>query len=377
MGLLGGLQVAIVNALLQEARQYVARRFSGQATAAGIPKRPGDGSRPGRQGSAANVSSPSTKAEVPEASGRRFSILSLLKQTINEFIEDDCTMMAASLSYYTVFSLPPIVFIVVITAGLFVQRTTVENEVLRQVTGMIGTSAAEQVRTMLQQTAAQTSGAGLSLIISVGALLLAATGVFAQLQEALNRAWSVMPDPRRGGIKNFVGKRLLSLGMVLAVGFLLLVSLALSAMITAVSVHFRSLLPAALSEGTLQLLNGGVTFFIFALLFAAIYRWLPDAIIQWRDVWAGALGTAILFVVGKLLIGLYLGRSNVAEAYGAAGALAVIMVWVYYTSSILLLGAEFTQVWARRHGGRIKPERNAVYVQRRLDYAPSGSTPAG
>jgi membrane protein len=318
------------------------------------------------------------KADSSELSTQESrSSVSLLKETVKEFSDDDCTMMAASLSYYTVFSLPPIVFIVIFIAGLFVQRTTVEDEVLGQIRGMIGSSAADQVRTMLQRTSAETSGAGLSLIISIGALLLAATGVFAQLQAALNRAWGVMPDPRQGGVKSFLGKRLLSLGMVLAIGFLLLVSLALSAMVSALSVHFRSLLPASLSEGTLHLVNAGVSFVIFALLFAAIYKWLPDAKITWRDVWVGALGTAILFAVGKSLIGLYLGHSNVATAYGAAGALAVIMVWVYYTASILLLGAEFTQVWARRRGGRIQPEKDAIRVVRRLDYEAPDSAAAG
>jgi membrane protein len=222
---------------------------------------------------------------------------------------------------------------------------------------------------MLQRTSEQAAGGGFSLLIGIGTLLLAATGVFAQLQAALNRAWSVAPDPQKGGVKSFIGKRLLSLGMVLAVGFLLVVSLALSAVISAVGAHFAGMLPDLLSEGTLRLLNLGVSFAVFAVVFAAIYKWLPDARIEWRDVWVGALGTATLFVLGKTIIGFYLGRSDVGEAYGAAGALAVIMLWVYYTSNIMLLGAEFTQIWARRYGARIQPERNAVRVIRKFEHA--------
>ncbi|MCW5978380.1 MAG: YihY/virulence factor BrkB family protein [Bryobacteraceae bacterium] len=300
-------------------------------------------------------------------SDRARGVGGLLKRTVSEFADDDCMAMAASLSYYTVFSLPPLVFLIVFLVGLFVQHSTVEQEILRQVNELIGPSAAEQVKTMLDRTAEQTTGAGASLWIGFGALLFAATAVFAQLQTALNRTWGVAPDPERGGLRNFLGKRLLSLGMVLALGFLLLVSLALSAILSAMGAHFGYLLPAGLSEGVLRLLNSAFSFMVFALLFAAIFKWLPDAVIRWRDVWAGAAGTALLFVIGKMAIGLYLGRSNPGEAFGAAGALAIIMLWVYYTSIVLLLGAEFTQVWARSYGSRIRPEPSAVRVIRRYE----------
>ena len=315
------------------------------------------------------VQKPAASAEPspPDPEGNK-GFTSLLKQTLQEFGDDDCTMMAASLSYYTVFSLAPLVYIIVFIAGFFVQQAAVQREILRQISDMVGTSAADQVQTMLQLTSQKAiSGGGVSLLVSFGVLLVAVTGVFAQLQAALNRAWSVSPDPDRRGIKSFLGKRFLSLGMVLVIGFLLLVSLALSAMIGAIGAHLSNLLPDYLSEGTLRTLNFGVSFAVFTLLFAAIYKWLPDAVIRWRDVWIGAVGTATLFALGKMALGVYLGRSDFT-VYGAGGALVLILIWVYYSSIILLFGAEFTQVWARHYGTQIMPVGRAVRVVRRFEH---------
>jgi membrane protein len=199
-----------------------------------------------------------------------------------------------------------------------------------------------------------------------------------ELQAALNRAWGVEPDPDRGGVKNFVIKRLFSLGMVLSIAFLLLVSLVLSAALTAFGGALGGLLPGDASEVLLQLLDNAVSLVVITLLFAAMFKVLPDARIAWRDVWVGALVTTVLFLAGKFLIGLYLGQANPGEAYGAAGSLAILLVWIYYSSLILLLGAEFTPVWARERGAGVEPQEGAVRVvveRHRPDEEPRGETP--
>ncbi len=218
-------------------------------------------------------------------------------------------------------------------------------------------SATEQIRTILQQAHAPGSSAWLPTVLSIIALILGATGAFGQLQAALNRAWEVAPDPQQGGLKAFLLKRVFSFGMILSVAFLLLVSLVLSAALSAFGDALGGMLPEGLSATLLQVLNQVVSFAVIAVLFAAIFKVLPDASVAWRDVWVGAAVTAFLFVVGKFLIGFYLGRSNPGEAFGAAGSLAVMLVWIYYSSMILLFGAEFTQAWAEQRGGGIAPER--------------------
>ena len=192
--------------------------------------------------------------------------------------------------------------------------------------------------------------------------MLGASGAFGQLQAALNRAWEVAPDPEQGGLKAFLLKRVFSFGMILSVAFLLLVSLVLSAALSAFGGALAGMLPEGVSATLLQVLNQVVSFAVIAGLFAAIFKVLPDATVAWRDVWVGAAVTAVLFVVGKFVIGYYLGRSNPGEAFGAAGSLAVMFVWIYYSSMILLLGAEFTQAWAEARGSGIAPERGAVRV---------------
>ena len=189
-------------------------------------------------------------------------------------------------------------------------------------------------------------------------LMFGALGAFIQLQAALNRAWEVKPDPSQGGVKRFIMKRLLSLGMILGVAFLLIASLVVSALLGALSTK------VAFPERAFAIMDLGLSFTVLTVLFAAIYRFLPDAEVAWRDVWAGALVTSALFVLGKFAIGFYLGRSAPGDAFGAASALAIILVWVYYAGLIVLLGAEFTQAWAERRGVQIRPEaRRAVRLR--------------
>ncbi len=203
------------------------------------------------------------------------------------------------------------------------------------------------------------SGGVIATIIGVVTILFGATGVFVQLQSALNRIWNVEPKPG-AGIWSFVRTRLISFGMILGIGFLLLVSLVLSAAVSAVGTWATGLLPG--SETLVNILTFAVSFVLTTLLFAMIYKVLPDVEIGWRDVWIGAGVTAFLFTVGKSLIGLYLAKSSVASTYGAAGSLVVLLLWVYYSSQILFLGAEFTQVYATRYGSRIRPSKHAVPV---------------
>ena len=287
--------------------------------------------------------------------------LALLKSSGADFVEDDCPTQAAALSYYTIFSLPPLLMVLLLILGALVDPQDIRGQLEAQMGALMGPTATEQIRAILAQLH-QPGGNALATVLSIGGLVLGATGAFGQLQAALNRAWEVAPDPKQGGLKAFVIKRLFSFGMVLSVAFLLLVSLVLSAALSAFGGALGRMLPDGLSTTVLQVVNFAVSFVVITALFATIFKVLPDARVAWRDVWVGGAVTALLFVIGKFLIGFYLGRSNPGQAFGAAGSLAVLFVWVYYSSMILLFGAEFTQAWAERNGNPIKPERGAVRV---------------
>jgi membrane protein len=287
---------------------------------------------------------------------------SLLKDSGKEFMDDGSTTQAAALSYYTIFSLPPLLLLILMILGAVVDPHEVQQQLQGQLGALMGPSASRQVGTMMQQANQPGSGSVLTTILSIAALLFGATGAFGQLQSAINRAWEVMPDPDKGGLKAVLLKRVFSFGMILSIAFLLLVSLVLSALLSAFGTALNQYLPSGLSGPLVQVINQLISLLVITLLFAAIFKVLPDARVAWRDVWVGAAFTAVLFVIGKYLIGLYLGHSNPGEAFGAAGSLAVMFIWVYYSSMILLFGAEFTQVWAKRHGSGIAPDRGAVRV---------------
>jgi membrane protein len=287
----------------------------------------------------------------------------ILKYTFLEFSKDECPRKAAALSYYTIFSLPPLLVIIIITAGLVLSPDEIAGWIQGQVGSLIGTEAASQIQTMVERARAQVEGGfSIGLVLGIAGLLFGATGTFAELQLSLNQVWEVQPDPEKDGIKTFIVKRIFSLGMILVIAFLLLVFLVISSMIAVVSKQFGGWLPGGVSTAVLWLVNVGVSLLVITFLFAAIFKVLPDAKAAWRDVWVGAFATAVLFVLGKFLIGLYIGRSNPGEVYGAAAALALILIWVYYSSMILFLGAEFTQVWAQRHGKGIQAETGAMRV---------------
>lgn len=291
-------------------------------------------------------------------------IVQILKQSFKAFLDDECTSMAAALSYYTVFSLPPLLLLIIMIAGAVMDPQDVREALHGQLGSLLGQSGGDEIRTIMekaQETKTPDTGRPVAAVLGIATLVLGATGVFGQLQTALNKAWEVKPDPEQGGVKSFLVKRIFSFGMVLAIAFLLLVSLALTAAIAAVGGMFGRMVPG-LGEVLLHVLNFVVSFGVITLLFAAMFKIVPDAEVAWKDVWVGAVVTGVLFMIGKSAIGFYLGRSNPGEVYGAAGSLAILLVWIYYASMIVFFGAEFTQTWAENRGEGVMPEKGAVRV---------------
>ncbi|MDB5033275.1 MAG: ribonuclease [Chlorobi bacterium] len=283
----------------------------------------------------------------------------MIKSTAVEWDKDKCPRLGAALSYYTLFSLAPVLVIAIAIAGMLFGDEAARGQIVEQLRGLVGVEGAKAVQTMLEN-ARHPSDSIIATIIGFVTLLVGATGAFVELQDSLNTIWDVMAKPGRG-IMGLLKDRLLSFGIVIGVGFLLLVSLVLSAALTALGTYLGN--SFAGSALIWQGVNQVISFGVITLLFAMIYKILPDVELDWKDVWIGACVTSVLFTIGKFLIGLYLGNSSIASTYGAAGSVVVLLVWVYYTSQILLFGAEFTQVYAERFGTRIKPSKNAVAVR--------------
>lgn len=288
-------------------------------------------------------------------------MLALFKEAARSFSEDDCSRMAAALAYYTAFSLGPLLILLLLLAGLFFDPAEVERHIAGQAGAALGPEAADQIVGMLR-SASVPSAFGLRGLLGLAGLLFGATGVVTQLQAALNDVWHVRPDPEKGSVLDFLTKRLLSLGMVLGLAFVLVVSLATSTLISAFGEQLALLLPGALSASAATTVDLGVTLVVLTAIFAAIFKVLPDARIAWRDVLFGAGFTAALFVLGKFGLGWYLGRAGVGSTFGAAGSLALILLWVYYSAMILLFGAELTQARACQGGRPILPMPGAVRV---------------
>lgn len=289
--------------------------------------------------------------------------LELVKRSGKEFFRDDCPRLAAALSYYTAFSLAPLLALLLLLAGVIWDPQHVQDAIAGQVRDLMGAQASQEVIAMAAHKD-PTEGKGLlATVVGLALLIFGSTGAFLQLQAALNRAWNVEPDPSQGGVKNFFTKRLFSFGLILAIIFLLLVSLAITAAISALGERLGSGMP----EGIMLTLNFIVSLAVITFLFAAMFKVMPDAEIEWRDVWVGAIVTTLLFMLGKFLIGLYIGRSDPGSAFGAAGTLAVILIWIYYAAHIVLFGAEFTQAWAEKYGSGIRPEKGAAKVVERKE----------
>lgn len=285
------------------------------------------------------------------------SLKSIVMETVREFLDDDAERLAASLAYYAIFSIAPLLVIVIGVAGFFFGNETAQAEIVEQVRALVGNSGAEFVAGILKQ-AWQPGRSFMATVMGGATLVLGATGAFAQLQGALNRVWGIKPS--KGGLKHFVRKRLVSFSLVLTIGFLLMISLVLSAALAATGKYLRDAVPAYYL--LINILNVTIAFGVSTFLFAAIYRILPDAEVRWRDTLAGAAATSLLFSLGKTLIGLYLGKMAATSAYGAAGSFVVVLLWVYYSTQILFFGAEFTQVWAQRFGPGIIPKPHAERI---------------
>ncbi|MGA7876832.1 MAG: YihY/virulence factor BrkB family protein [Desulfoferrobacter sp.] len=292
------------------------------------------------------------------------SLLGMLKDTLTEWWNDNTFRLAASLAFYTIFSLAPILLIAVGFVSLIFSQERASDEVVRQVKALAGVQGATAARQVLGSVK-QIGGNPMAILIGFATLVVGSTAVFAELQSALNLIWDVTADPSRNKIKGLIRDRLLSFAIVLAVGFLLLVSLLISAAIAALHTYLAGKMPGM--SNFWQMLNMVTSFGITALLFAMIYKYLPDVKITWRDVWVGALVTALLFTGGKLLIGMYLGQMVGGNVYGAAGSFVVLLIWVYYSALICFFGAEFTQVYARRYGSKIRPQEHAIRLGKKQD----------
>lgn len=287
--------------------------------------------------------------------------ISVLKQTFSEWIEDQAPTLGAALAYYTVFSLAPLLIIAISIAGLVFGKEAAQGQIFDQLRGLLGDESGRAMQVMVQNASAKPATGLVATLAGFAMLLFGASGVFGQLQTSLNAIWGVQPKPGRG-ILGIIRDRILSFGFILVVGFLLLVSLLLTAAIAFVGHRFGDMVPGM--EALAQILNSIFSLAVITLLFAMVFKFLPDARIAWHDVWIGAFLTAALFTFGKFGLGLYLGKSGVASSYGAAGSLIVLLLWVYYSSQIVFFGAEFTQVYANRFGSHVAPSSNAVAVSK-------------
>lgn len=293
---------------------------------------------------------------------KKFFITSwtIFRTTIRNFIDDDSFSYASSIAFSTIFSLPAIMIIAISVASTFYERNVVQDELIAQIGHLIGQETSKEIESILLHATVDAKST-FAQVIGVITLLLSATTIFLSLQTSLNRIWGIKPKPSRGWVK-FIINRLLSLAMVISLGFVLLVSL----LIDAVLVVFQGMLTRIMEGVTLVLVTGinvVISLAFITVIFAMLFKVLPDATIKWKNVWVGSIVTTILFTVGKYLIGFYLGNSSLNTAYGAAGSLVIILVWVYYSTVIVLFGAELTSVYAKEKGSEIMPYSNAVKVQ--------------
>ncbi|XZF13155.1 YihY/virulence factor BrkB family protein [Chitinophagaceae bacterium MMS25-I14] len=286
----------------------------------------------------------------------------LLKNTVNEFSADNATKLSASLAYYTIFSIGPMLLLIISLTGLFFEKQTITGEVYHQIQGLIGKDGADQVIGIIHNMQQQNNAATFSIIGFV-VLIFGASGVFVEIQSSINYIWSIRAKPQRGWLK-FITNRLLSFSLIAGVGFLLIVSLFINTLMDLLSDRLQQLFSiqnVMLFRG----LNILVLFIIITLLFAVIYKVLPDAKIAWRDALIGSGFTGILFLIGKFLIGAYLGNSKFGNTYGTAASLILVLSWIYYSAIILYLGAEFTKVYALSMGKGIRPYNTAVFIVKR------------
>lgn len=285
-------------------------------------------------------------------------VVGLFTDAGKEWVEDNAPRMSAALAYYSLFSLAPILVIVLAILALVYGADAAQGQLFGQIEGMVGAKSAEAIQAMLAASASREESL-VSTLIGLVTLFIGATAVFGELESALNTVWEVTARPDRG-LFGIVKDRFAAFLMILVIGVLLLATTVASTVITAAGSHFQNVLPGG--ETLWQGVNLGASFAILTVTFALLFKFVPDVKLAWADVLIGAALTAFLFVIGKHLIGLYLGRSSVSSVFGAAGSLIAVMIWIYYSLLILLYGAEFTQVYATRFGSRVRPEPDAVPV---------------
>ena len=289
-------------------------------------------------------------------------VSNLLKNTAVSFINDEAFKLSASLSYYTIFALGPLLIIIISLSTIFYGKEVVEGRLFKQLSDLIGADAAIQIQNILsnaQQTHATTIGAIIGFII----LFIGATGVFTEIQGSINFIWSVRAKPKKSWVK-YLLNRLISFSLIVGLGFVLLVSLIVNALLNLLSETLTKKFPH-FPVGLFNLTNSLIILTVITCLFAVIYKVLPDAIIAWKDAWIGSIFTAVLFLLGKFLIGYYLGKSNLGVTYGTAASIVILLAWVYYSSLILYFGAEFTKIYALHSGEGIRPKQTAVFIIKR------------
>jgi membrane protein len=288
------------------------------------------------------------------------TVWKLLKQSFTGFSDDKVFKLSGALAYFTVFSLGPMLIVIIFLAGIFYGREAIEGSIFTQISGLVGSDAAIQIQDIIRNASLSNKGT-LAAIIGFITLLVGATTVFSEIQDSINMIWNLKPKPQKGFLKMLVN-RVLSFSVVIGLGFLLLVSLIVNGLIEGLMTKLQARFPD-LTVVIIYIVNLIITFGVISLLFAIIFKVLPDAVIQWRDVGIGAMATAVLFMVGKFGITFYIGSSNVGSTYGAAGSLVVLLLWVYYSSVILYFGAEFTKAYAAHFGSRIIPNQYAVWIK--------------
>jgi membrane protein len=281
----------------------------------------------------------------------------VLKDAFKGFSQDKVPKLSASLAYYTVFSLGPLLIMIIFICSIFWGREAIEGSIYTQMNGFVGEEAAKQIQEIVKNASLSESGT-MAAVIGVIALLIGATGVFAEIQDSINGIWGLKPKPK-GGFMKLIKTRLLSFGIIGSLGFLLLVSLAVTAVVEGLNKQLQNIFPEV-TVVIFYIINILLTLGVVTLLFAVIFKVLPDAKLKFKDVWAGSIATALLFMVGKFAISFYISKSEVGSTYGTAGSLVVILLWIYYSSIILYFGAEFTKAYVIKYGSHIQPNEYAV-----------------
>jgi membrane protein len=294
------------------------------------------------------------------------NLVRILRNTIRAFLDDECMRMAAALSFYAVFSLPPLLGSFMLLLGSILEPAEARALLLEHAYAVLGPAGAQQAEALLREAPALELS-GPAAAFGIGAFVFAATAAFAQLQRALNTAWGVRPDPARSGIGVLLIKRAISFVMILGLGAALLLAAVASAVLGGFGAMLDRVGPGLPSRALLEAANLVLFLAVLTGLFTLMLNYLPDAVVAWRDALIGGLFTAVLFTVGRIGLGMYFARSDPGSAFGAAGSLAATLLWIYYSAMIVLLGAEFTQAWARARGAPIVPKQGAVRVVRRVD----------